>query len=149
MKYPTVENGTAANRQKSIAALLAAGVPPAEAAKLVGVSVSYINVLLKGELFAYEIDQQRAALVNERLSEYSKLVSEQLGPNLATLIAIRDDPATPAAARLRAVEIINASLVPHAKPKGSGVEAKVAISLTAEQKADIKAVAVEADKGDK
>lgn len=149
MKYPTVENGTAANRQKSIAALLAAGVPPAEAAKLVGVSVSYINVLLKGELFAYEIDQQRAALVNERLSEYSKLVSEQLGPNLATLIAIRDDPETPAAARLRAVEIINASLVPHAKPKGSGVETKVAISLTAEQKADIKAVAVEADKGDK
>lgn len=129
-------------RQKTLAALLAAGASAKEAAAAVGVSVSYVNVLLKGDLFQYEIDEQRKMLVGERLAEYTKLVSEQLEPNLRALIAMRDDPTTPPAARIRAIELINESVVPKAKPKTTP-EARVTVTLTPEQKAAIATAKIE------
>jgi len=104
-------------RQKTLAALLAAGASAKEAAKAVGVSTTYVNVLLKGELFNYEIDEARQALIGERLAEHAKAVSEELTVNLDILKEIRDDPEAPPAARLRAIELINQSLVPKARPK--------------------------------
>jgi len=143
MKYALPEKVN--TRPKTLAALLAAGASIADAARLVGVSQAYVKVLLKGDLFQYEVDEQRRALVGERLSEYSKLVSEQLAPNLATLIEIRDDPASPPAVRIKAVEAINAAVVARPQPKHAP-ETKVSISLSNEQKTAIVSAKEEAEK---
>jgi hypothetical protein len=129
-------------RQKTLAALLAAGASAREAADALGVSVSYVNVLLKGELFNYEIDAQRRELIGERLEEYTKLVSEQLVPNLQRLIAIRDDEEAPPAARIRAIELINDSIVPKAKVKAP-TKAEVRVVLAPEQKVAIETAVAE------
>jgi hypothetical protein len=121
-------------RQKTLAALLALGASNADAAKAVGVSVAYVNTLLKGELFQYEIDEQRRALIGERLGEYTRLASEQLEPNLRSLIAIRDDPANAPAVRLRAIELINEAIVPKAKARAGAQEAaRVTVCLSPDQ----------------
>jgi hypothetical protein len=120
------------NRQKTLASLLALGASPHEAAEQLGVSVTYVNVLLKGGLFQYEVDEARKTLIGERLNEYSKLVSEQLMPNLSALIAIRDDTTAKLSDRLRAIEMINAALVPRAQPVPQ-VTATVKYHLTPEQ----------------
>jgi hypothetical protein len=143
MKYSLP--GAAKPRQKTLAALLAAGASAGEAAKAVGVSVSYVNVLLKGELFNYEVDEQRRQLIGERLSEYSKRVSEQLNNNLDALVAMRDDPLSKPADRLRAIELINQSVVPRAARKTTSPEMKVAVHLTSEQKTAIKTATIEAE----
>lgn len=89
--------------------------------------------MLKGELFNSEVDEQRTILIGERLGEYAKRVSEQLDANLDMLIEMRDDPATPAAARLKAIELINQSVVPKARPKAPPPTTKVEVRLTPEQ----------------
>lgn len=133
-------------RQKTLAALLALGASAADAAKSVGVSVSYVKAMMKGELFQYEIDEQRRILIGERLGEYTKLVSEQLLPNLTRLIEIRDDPETPPAARLRAIELINESIVPKAKLAARGPEVKATVVLSSEQKTLIESAVREIEK---
>lgn len=132
------------NKQKTIATHLALGVPPADIAKLVGVSVTYITTLLKGGLFNFEVAEARRALIGERLEEYTKLVSEQLRPNLETAIAIRDDAAAKASDRLRAVELLNAALVPRAAPREQ-TETKVRINITAEKQAKIERAVAESE----
>lgn len=129
-------------RQKTLAALLAAGASPREAADALGVSVTFVNVLLKGELFNYEVDAARRELIGERLENYTKLVSEQLVPNLERLIAIRDDESAPPAARLRAIELINETIVPKAKAKAP-TKAEVRVTLAPEQKAAIESAVAE------
>ena len=131
-------------RQKTLAALLALGVPTEEAAKQLGVSRGYVEVLLKGGLFTYEIDRAREALIGERLGEYNKLVSEQLLPNLRTLIDMRDNDKLPASSRLRAIELITEAVVPKAMKKGAETTAKVKIEFSPEKRQQINEVVSEA-----
>jgi hypothetical protein len=119
--------------QKTIAQLLAVGASPEEAAATLKVSVEYVKVLMRGGMFLNEVDAARKELVGERLDEYSRLVSEQLLPNLQALIAIRDDPESPASARLRAIELLNDSLVPKAGKKQAEPEARARVTFTVEQ----------------
>lgn len=102
-------------RQKTLAALLAAGASAKDAAAAVGVSVTYVNVLLKGELFRNEVDEARQGLIGEWLGEYSKRVASELQANLDSLISIRDDSNSKPTDRMRAIELINQAVVPRAK----------------------------------
>lgn len=114
-------------RQKTLAALLAAGASAKEAAAAVGASVTYVNMLLKGELFKNEIDEARQGLIGEQLGEYSKRVAGELQNNLDRLIEIRDK-ADRDSDRLHAIELINASVVPKAKvakPATQSVSARI------------------------
>jgi DNA-binding CsgD family transcriptional regulator len=119
--------------QKTLAHLLAVGTPPEEAARMLGVSKAYVEVLLRGGMFQTEVDTARRELIGERLDEYTKLVSEQLMPNLEALIAIRDDPESPPAARLRAIEMLNDTLVPKAAKKAGEPEARARVTFSVEQ----------------
>ena len=119
-------------RQKTLAALLAAGASVADAAKVVGVSATYVNIMLKGEMFNYEVDEQRQILLGERLAEYASKVGEELRNNLDALIEIRDDPSAKPAARLRAIELINESVVSRAKPRQAATQT-VEVRLSPEQ----------------
>lgn len=119
--------------QKTLAHLLAVGTAPEDAARMLGVSKAYVEVLLRGGLFQTEVDAARRELIGERLDEYTKLVSEQLMPNLQALIAIRDDPETPPAARLRAIEMLNDTLVPKAAKKANEPEARARVTFSVEQ----------------
>lgn len=138
MKHPLANPSGAKPLQKNLAQLLALGVPPDVAAKHLGVSKAYVTVLLKGGLFQSQIADERRQLIGERLEEYTKLVSEQLMPNLEALIAIRDDPKVPPSARLRAIELINDALVPKAGRR-TEVAPEARVTFTVEQQADIQA----------
>ena len=140
MKHPQALD----NRQKTIAMWLAMGVPEDAVAEKVGVSVTFIKTLLKGGLFDFEVKEARKQLIGERLDEYTKLVSEQLRPNLETMVAIRDDATAKTSDRLRAAELINAALVPKATPRDT-TETKVRINITADKQAHIQNAIHEAE----
>jgi|SRR5271157_345798 len=139
MKHPTAIQPW----QKTVAELLSVGTPIEKAAAIVGKSEATIKVLLKGGLFQFEVDEARERLVGERLREYTKLVSEQLKPNLETAIAIRDN-ALKDSDRLRAIELINDALVPKARPREATTEARVKLTFSGEQAHAIKSVIAEA-----
>lgn len=130
--------------QKTLAHLLALGVPADDAARQLGVSKAYVEVLMKGGLFMGEVDAARRELIGERLDEYNKLVSEQLLPNLQALIDIRDNEKLPPSSRLRAIELLNESLVPKAGKKAPEPEARARITFSVEQQAEVAAVLDEA-----
>lgn len=124
-------------RQKTLAALLAAGASVKDAARACGVSVTYVNVMLRGELFNSEVDEQRTILIGERLGEYAKRVSAELNANLDALVEVRDDPSAKPSDRMRAIELINQAVVPKARPKAAPPTTKVEVRLTPEQHAAI------------
>ena len=132
MNHPVAVRPETRNRQKTIADFLALGMEPKDIAIRIGVSMDYIRALLKGELFQFEVAEARKRLIGERLEEYSKLLSEQLPNNLSTLISIRDAVDAKDSDKLRAIEIIQASVVPHARPKGEAT-ASLHVHLTPEQ----------------
>ncbi len=134
-------------RQKTLAALLAAGASAAEAARACGVSTTYVNIMLRGELFNYEVDEQRQILIGERLAQHCKRVSEQLDANLDVLVEVRDDPSAKPSDRMRAIELINASVVPKARPK-QATTTKVEVQLSPEQRTAITEAMGEDDKAE-
>lgn len=133
MKHPLALD----NRQKTLASLLALGVPVADAAKHLGVSKAYVDVLLKGSLFQFEVDAARERLIGERLGEYNRLVSEQLIPNLEALIRMRDNDDLHPSVRLRAIELIAASIVPRAKARDNEVEIRGRFNLPTEKRVEV------------
>lgn len=132
MNHPIAVRPETRNKQKTIADFLALGMQPSDIAIRIGVSIDYIRALLKGELFQFEVAEARKRLIGERLEEYSKMLSEQLPNNLRTLVAIRDADDAKDSDKLRAIEIIQNSVVPHAKPKGEAT-ASLHVHLTPEQ----------------
>lgn len=134
MNHPVAVRPETRNKQKTIADFLALGMQPSDIAIRIGVSRDYIVALLKGELFQFEVAEARKRLIGEQLDEYQKLIAEQLTKNLSTLAMIRDDKESKDGDKLRAIEIMNAAIVPHAKPKGEAT-ASVHLHLTAEQQA--------------
>jgi hypothetical protein len=135
---------TANPKQRYIAELLATGVSVREAAGLAHVKPTYIEVMMKGSLFALEVDRARDRLIRDRLKDFAHKVADELNNNLEVAKSIRDNPDAKDGDRLRAIELMTDRIVPRPKAGPGEAEASVRVVLSDDRVHQVRGVLEEA-----